>query len=172
MGGVPRLRTRLPHVGPQTLIDPVEWTADGWGKLRHDARPLPAQDPEKHGLELSDDFTGKQLGLQWTFWKEYAPESLSFGKDGMSVKAKGKTPADGRLLMVTATDKNYELTTEITLGKGNTGGLLLFYDEKHTPVSLRTERRSRYTATGKKPKPCRPITTSISTSACSTVPTA
>lgn len=117
-------------LGRQTLIDPVEWTADGWVKLRHDARPLPAQDPEKHGLELSDDFTGKQLGLQWTFWKEYAPESLSFGKDGMSVKAKGKTPADGRLLMVTATDKNYELTTEIALGKGNTGGLLLFYDEK------------------------------------------
>ena len=117
-------------LGRQTLIDPVEWTTDGWVKLRHDARPLPAQDPEKHGLELSDDFTGKQLGLQWTFWKEYAPESLSFGKDGMSVKAKGKTPADGRLLMVTATDKNYELTTEITLGKGNTGGLLLFYDEK------------------------------------------
>ena len=117
-------------LGRQTLIDPVEWTADGWVKLRHDARPLPAQDPEKHGLELSDDFTGKQLGLQWTFWKEYAPESLSFGKDGMSVKAKGKTPADGRLLMVTATDKNYELTTEITLGKGNAGGLLLFYDEK------------------------------------------
>ena len=117
-------------LGRQTLIDPVEWTADGWVKLRHDARPLPAQDPEKHGLELSDDFTGKQLGLQWTFWKEYAPESLSFGKDGMSVKAKGKTPADGRLLMVTATEKNYELTTEITLGKGNTGGLLLFYDEK------------------------------------------
>ena len=49
--------------------------SDGWVKLRHDARPLPAQDPEKHGLELSDDFTGKQLGLQWTFWKEYAPES-------------------------------------------------------------------------------------------------
>ena len=117
-------------LGRQTLIDPVEWTADGWVKLRHDARPLPAQAPEKHGLELSDDFTGKQLGLQWTFWKEYAPESLSFGKDGMSVKAKGKTPADGRLLMVTATDKNYELTTEIALGKGNTGGLLLFYDEK------------------------------------------
>lgn len=117
-------------LGRQTLIDPVEWTADGWVKLRHDARPLPAQAPEKHGLELSDDFTGKQLGLQWTFWKEYATESLSFGKDGMSVKAKGKTPADGRLLMVTATDKNYELTTEITLGKGNTGGLLLFYDEK------------------------------------------
>lgn len=117
-------------LGRQTLIDPVEWTADGWVKLRHDARPLPAQDPEKHGLELSDDFTGKQLGLQWTFWKEYAPESLSFGKDGMSVKAKGKTPTDGRLLLTTATDKNYELTTEITLGKGNTGGLLLFYDEK------------------------------------------
>ena len=116
-------------LGRQTLIDPVEWTADGWVKLRHDARPR-ARVPEKHGLVLSDDFTGKQLGLQWTFWKEYAPESLSFGKDGISVKAKGKTPTDGRLLLTTATDKNYELTTEITLGKGNTGGLLLFYDEK------------------------------------------
>ncbi len=117
-------------LGRQTLAEPVEWTADGWVKLRHDARPLPAQDPERHGMKLSDDFTGTRLGLQWTFWKEYAPESLSFGKDGMSVKAKGKTPADGRLLLVTATGKNYELTTEVTLGKGNTGGLLLFYDEK------------------------------------------
>ena len=156
-------------LGRQTLIDPVEWTADGWVKLRHDARPLPAQDPEKHGLELSDDFTGKQLGLQWTFWKEYAPESLSFGKDGMSVKAKGKTPTDGRLLLTTATDKNYELTTEITLGKGNTGGLLLFYDEKAYAGVASDGKTLTIYATGEKPKPCLPITTSISTSACSTV---
>ncbi len=117
-------------LGRQTLAEPVEWTADGWVRLSACARPLPAQDPGKHGMRLSDDFTGRQLGLQWTFWKEYVPGSLSFGKEGMSVEAKGRTPADGRLLMVTATDRNYELTAEITLGKGNTGGLLLFYDEK------------------------------------------
>lgn len=90
----------------------------------------------------------------------------------MSVKAKGKTPADGRLLMVTATDKNYELTTEITLGKGNTGGLLLFYDEKAYAGVASDGKTFTIYRNGEKPKPCRPITTSISTSACSTVPTA
>ena len=113
-------------LGRQTLVDPVEWTADGWPKLKADAQPLPAQDPARHGMKLSDDFTGNRLGLQWTFWREYAPESLSFGKGGMSVEAKGKT----RLLMVTATDKSYEVETEITLDKSTTGGLLLFYNEK------------------------------------------
>ena len=158
-------------LGRQTLIDPVEWTADGWVKLRHDARPLPAQDPEKHGLELSDDFTGKQLGLQWTFWKEYAPESLSFGKDGMSVKAKGKTPTDGCSWLQPPT-RTMNSRRKSLSEKETRAACSCSMTKKHTPVSLRTERRSRYTATGKKPKPCRPITTSISTSACSTVPTA
>ena len=48
----------------------------------------------------------------------------------MQVKAKGHTPADGRLLLVTAMDKCYETEVEIALGNGNTGGLLLYYNEK------------------------------------------
>lgn len=117
-------------LGRQTLVDPVEWTADGWIKLKQDGKPLPAQDPGKHGMELSDDFTGDKLGLQWTFYKEYAPEALSFGNGALTVKGKGKSPADGRLLLVVPTDKSYETEAEITLGKGATGGLLLYYNEK------------------------------------------
>jgi hypothetical protein len=35
----------------------------------------------------------------------------------MQVKAKGRTPADGRLLLVTAMDKCYETEVEVRLGE-------------------------------------------------------
>ena len=117
-------------LGRQTLIDPVEWTADGWLKLKRDATPMAATASTEQAMALSDDFSGTELGLQWAFWKEYAPEALSFGQTGLTVKGKGKSPADGRLLTVTATDKSYEVETEIRLAKGATGGLVLFYDEE------------------------------------------
>ncbi|MCD8318566.1 MAG: family 43 glycosylhydrolase, partial [Paraprevotella sp.] len=117
-------------LGRQTLIDPVEWTSDGWCRIQTDARPLPVQDPERHGMRLSDDFKADSLGLQWTSWKENATNLLSFGPKGMAVPGKGTSPADARLLLVTATDKSYELKAEITLDKGSTGGLILFYNEK------------------------------------------
>lgn len=118
-------------LGRMTLIEPVEWTADGWCKLKEkDAVVLPEQDAKKHGIRLSDDFTGKELGLQWGFWKECAFESVSFGAQGMTVKAKGQTPADSRLLLVTPGDKSYEVETEITLDKGSIGGLILYYNEQ------------------------------------------
>lgn len=46
------------------------------------------------------------------------------------MEAKGTTPADGRLLLTTATDKNYETQVKITTDKDNAAGLMLFYNEK------------------------------------------
>lgn len=118
-------------LGRSTLIDPIEWTEDGWCQLRKDAPLLPKQDKEHHGLKLSDDFNGPSLGIQWTFWKESQPENVSFNNNGMSLKAKGTSPANGRLLLTTAIDKCYEVQAEVTLSKGNNGGLLLFYNDKN-----------------------------------------
>ena len=117
-------------LGRQTLIDPVEWTADGWLKLSTDRENAAQPESRTETDFLSDDFRSGKLGLQWAFWKEYAPEALSFGEKGLTVEGKGKTPADGRLLTVTPTDKSYEVETEITLGKRAVGGLLLYYNEK------------------------------------------
>ena len=75
-------------------------------------------------------FEGPEPGLQWTFWKEYAPQSLSFKKQTLWIDAKGSTPSDARLLLATAEDKNYETQVEVNVGKGNTAGLLLYYSEK------------------------------------------
>ncbi len=117
-------------LGRSTLIEPVEWTPDGWFRTKAEATPIESKSQIKHGLVLSDDFNGPSLGLQWTFWKEYSPQSLGFKSHTLWMDAKGSTPADGRLLLTTATDKNYEAQVEINTGGGNHAGLLLFYNEK------------------------------------------
>lgn len=116
-------------LGRSTLIEPVEWTEDGWYRTKSTATPIKSDKEIEHGLELSDDFAGPELGLQWTFWKEYAPQCLKFGKNALWVDAKGKTPADARLLLATVVDKNYEAQIEVNVGTGNTAGLILFYNE-------------------------------------------
>ena len=117
-------------LGRSTLIEPIEWTEDGWYRTVSAATPVTPEQEIKHGLELSDDFKGPQLGLQWTFWKEYAPKSLTFKEDILWMKAKGRTSADGRVLLTTAEDKNYETQVEIRTGNGNVAGLILYYNEK------------------------------------------
>lgn len=131
----------LHSLGRQTLIDPIRWTNDGWFTVDSAAtRSINALNLD--GLmPLSDNFTGKTLGLQWTFWKEFAPGSITLG-NGLTMAAKGSTPEDAHLLMTTATDESYYIETEINLNahgftrgyaptKLNAqGGLLLYYSDK------------------------------------------
>lgn len=118
----------LPTLGRSTLLDPIEWTKDGWPILAKTAPPLPNGGGIAGGMTLSDDFSGKQPGLQWTTWRDYAGISLREGS--LFLTAKGTGPGDARLLLVTATDPSYEVQVEITVPSGAAGGLLLFYNEK------------------------------------------
>lgn len=117
-------------LGRSTLIEPVEWTSDGWWHTVADAKLPVSASPAVGGMELSDDFSGDKLGIQWTFWKENAENSLGYDGKGLTVKAKGKSPADARLLLVTPRHKNYMTSVDVVPGKGNMAGLLLFYSEK------------------------------------------
>lgn len=117
-------------LGRQTLLEPIEWTADGWYRTKSSATLPQPEITATNGLNISDDFDKQELGIQWTFWKEYAPQAVSFKQQTLWMEAKGSTPADGRLLLTTAEDKNYETQVEVITGKGNTAGLLLFYNEK------------------------------------------
>ncbi|SDP15248.1 Beta-xylosidase [Mucilaginibacter sp. OK268] len=117
-------------LGRQTLIEPIEWTKDGWPRPKATTTPIIPKKNIPNGMPLSDNFDHKELGLQWTFWKENAAKAVSIENQSLLISAKGTSPADGRLLLTTATDKNYETQVEIKPGKGNTAGLILFYNEK------------------------------------------
>ncbi len=114
-------------LGRQTLIEPVEWTSDGWYRQAKSPR---ATAPATALPSLSDDFSGSALGWQWSFWKENARANAKVGNGQLVVQGKGTSPADGRLLLATAQHKNYEVTARVQVKGKATAGLLLYYNEK------------------------------------------
>lgn len=115
-------------LGRQTLIDPIKWTNDGWFLLDEDRPPL-TSDSAFSGMKLSDDFSSDTLGIQWTTWGKYDEEDITLANNSLYLKGKGSSPKDGRLLLITAPYKDYEVQTEVDLENVGTGGLVLFYRE-------------------------------------------
>lgn len=113
-------------LGRQTLIEPIEWTSDGW--FRTKGMPVPMECAAT--MPLSDNFSTECLGIQWTFWKEYAPEALKMGNGKLIITAKGTSPADARMLLTTATDTSYVAQVDVSVADGTKAGLMLFYNEK------------------------------------------
>lgn len=124
-------------LGRQTLLDPIEWTLDGWfctkgGDL---SRPLPKpidRAPQTHGLPRSDDFSEPEFGSRWTF---HAPsrdeqERASFGGDGLLLRAHGTGPDDSSPLTNSVGDRSYEARIDVELYDEATGGLLLFLSSR------------------------------------------
>lgn len=114
-------------LGRQTLIEPIQWTKDGWPTLVTPAEPVKQTKPSVT-LELSDNFKSSALGLQWFMWHEFT--GVKVGENKLQIDAKGSSPTDARVLMTTATDASYEIQTEVELSTGNTSGLLLFYNNR------------------------------------------
>lgn len=118
-------------LGRQTLLEPVEWTPDGWIRPAKTAKPIvPGGAAVAHGMDLSDDFSGKSLDIQWTAWRDYDPKTVTLKDRSLRLTGKGSGPADARLLLATSPDRSYEMRAGVTLGTGSVGGLLVFYNEK------------------------------------------
>ncbi|MHA6720646.1 family 43 glycosylhydrolase [Sphingomonas sp. RS6] len=124
-------------LGRQALLDPVEWTDDGWFRMTGGdlSRPLPKPrggSAVPHGQPLSDDFARLELGRKWNFFRP-APDEAARARvaDGALVlAARGTAPANSSPLMLTAGDLAYRFECDVELGEGTTAGLLLFYDDR------------------------------------------
>lgn len=122
-------------LGRQPLLEPVEWTADGWlratgGTL---SQPLPKPKGGKKstaGFALSDDFSTDKLGLQWGFYAPGADEMarLRYENGSLVLKGKGTSPADCSPLTCIVGDHSYEAEVTLEMTGDAKGGLALFYD--------------------------------------------
>ena len=93
-------------LGRNTLIESVEWTADGWPVLA-----------EKDGAKweqggLQGDYSSLRDFSNPLLWSKWQP-----GYPG------------GTLYLATAVDESYEITAEFAVPEGGTAGLFLFYNE-------------------------------------------
>ena len=117
-------------LGRQTLIEPIEWTSNGWYRSSPQTKREISEKKAKANLSISDNFKDDKLGFQWTFWKENTPSEISIKNNALYMNAKGDSPADARLLLTTASDKTYETSVTVKSGSKNRSGLMLYYNEK------------------------------------------
>ncbi len=124
-------------LGRQTLLEPIEWTPDGWFRARggdlSSILPKPAKGKVgPSGLALSDDFTRDKFGVQWSFHNPgpHEMERVRFEKGSMTVGGKGTSPVDCSPLTFIAGDLGYEATVTLDIVDGGEGGLLLYYNER------------------------------------------
>lgn len=125
-------------LGRQCLLDPVEWTADGWFHMRGGDLSQPLAGPRggevlPHGMALSDDFSAPlALGSKWAFFRPAPDEAsrIAVSNGALRVEGKGAAPSSGSPLLLTAGDTSYRFECDIELAPGGTAGLILFYDDK------------------------------------------
>ena len=138
-------------LGRQALLEPIEWTADGWFRARGGdlSNPLPKPRGGKAGpagIALSDDFSTNRLGTQWAFHAPGANEMsrVRYARNALRLQGAGTSPADSSPLTCIVGDQAYQAEVSLDLVDDQSeGGLLLFYNDKafvglgFTPTELR-----------------------------------
>jgi beta-xylosidase len=122
-------------MGRQTLLQPVEWTADGWYKVPDNIK---TEDPIKKPalpvtgtvFMLNDTFKGKTLQPQWSFFGEYDSKRVNATENGLTIKGKGNSVANCAPLTVVPSAPSYIAEVEMDIEGDATGGLVLFYDNR------------------------------------------
>ena len=123
-------------LGRQTLLEPIEWTSDGWFKAAGGdlSRPLPmpAGSAVVHGLPRSDDFARLSLGTRWNLHASAPAEAsrVTLAGNVLTLTGKGTGPQDCSPLVQQVGDRAYEMSVEVELTGGARGGLLLFFNDR------------------------------------------
>ncbi|MDQ0115602.1 family 43 glycosylhydrolase [Paenibacillus harenae] len=116
-------------LGRQTLLEPLEWTEDGWFRIPEGVRadqPIPK--PSGQALNRSVSFreiqteTG-ELGYAWSWYK---PKRTNEHEQALAISP-GSMSAP---LVFMPEDHNYEAQVEIEISGESSGRFLLFYNDK------------------------------------------
>lgn len=123
-------------LGRQALLEPIEWTEDGWPVASAGDVGAPLRKPAAASGPVavpapSDDFAAPAWGERWVFDNPGRDEHgrARFG-DGLTLAAKGTSPADSSPLTTWSMDDAYEIEVEAEVRDGATGGLLLYFDDR------------------------------------------
>lgn len=124
-------------LGRQTLLEPIEWTSDGWfrakgGDLSEPIRKPAKGRPSPAGSALSDDFSTDRSGIQWAFHDPRPNEMERVARTGSALRlaGAGTSPMDSSPLAFIVPDRAYRAEVTLELVDNAEGGLLLFYNHK------------------------------------------
>jgi len=124
-------------LGRQTLLEPIEWTSDGWFRAKGGDLSQPIIKPVKGkvsaaGVALSDDFSCNKLGIQWCFHNPSSSEieRVNYRENTLALAGAGNSPANSSPLICGVPDRSYQVEVTLRREGDAEGGLLLFYNHK------------------------------------------
>lgn len=123
----------FPELGRSTVLLPVEWTSDGWPIIKNsynaaDLIPMPDGENIGHGLALSDNFSGKKIGLQWNVSHEMN-QKIELGDGKLILKATGSNLREASSVTIGAVNESFEVSVELEFNNQNIfAGIALGYD--------------------------------------------
>ncbi len=123
--------------GRQTLLEPLELTADGWFKTPDGVRAdLPLKKPAGEAVQsrasLSVDFRNGEMPHHFRGFGGYDVSRFTFGPDGLTIQGKGTQGSNSNPLVFISGDKRYELTTCITLHGDCGAGITFLYNQEQS----------------------------------------
>ena len=122
-------------LGRSTLLEPIEWTKDGWFKTVRDAKAEGPVARLGNAAVESDDFAATALKLQWQFAGPGAFENHALRDGRLTLTG---SPLDFRALIVTVGDHSYEASVRLEPEGDVETGLVAFYNAKmFAGISLR-----------------------------------
>jgi len=121
------------NMGRQTLLQPIEWTNDGWYKTPDGIKTgEPIKRPAGMFLDevfsLNDNFEGCTLKPHWKFFGEYDTSRFHLVDNSLVIKAKGHSVGESSPLLCVPQDYSYIAQVELFIEGEGIGGLVLFYN--------------------------------------------
>lgn len=120
------------NLGRQTLLQPVEWTKEGWYKVpEHIKTDQPIESPQGSAVpafSLNDDFKGESLKKQWKFFGENNQTRFKTSKQGLILQGKGTAAGNSSPLVCIPSSGSYSAEVELEIEANAIGGIILFYN--------------------------------------------
>jgi xylan 1,4-beta-xylosidase len=121
------------NMGRQTLLEPIEWTSDGWFKSPEGIKtdePIkrPIVTIANSSFTLNDNFEGDKLRPHWQFFGEYNTGRFNISNNTLVIKSEGNSISNCSPLLCTPSDHSYTADIEMFIEGKAIGGLVLFYN--------------------------------------------
>ncbi len=133
------VRNGLRTLGRPTLIEPIEWTPDGWFRVAG-KWPSGWNKEVRAEMPMSDDFRARQPGIQWQFHAHFDPARAESGDGSLRLSAQGAQPGESRPMTLMPMHAAYDIQVDLETPPGVVAGLMLFASPTdHIGLSLNSE---------------------------------
>jgi xylan 1,4-beta-xylosidase len=120
-------------LGRNTLMEPIEWTSDGWpraplGPRRDAPMSAPMGVAQAPMLALSDDFQASTLKMTWQAWMETDMTRYQVGGGTLVMRGQGSSYSQSLPLTVRARDISYQVQVGVSVDNQTAATLGLEYN--------------------------------------------